>query len=143
MNPIFRLATLTAAAFLSAAAASGCSDEATTPTDSVPTNSNPGIIAGTLEATATRPTLTLKNSTEFQVGYMVVDKDQMVVALYPPCGDNCPKLVQGAQIAIPYTSISGYTNASTEAVVMWWTYTRQADGSLKPTGAMQTKNIRL
>jgi hypothetical protein len=143
MNPIFRLATLTATAFLSAAAATACSDEAVLPTDSVPTNSNPGIIAGTLEATAARPTLTLRNTTEFQVGYMVVDKDQMVVALYPPCGDNCPKLQQGASVAIPYANIGGYTNASTEAVVMWWTYTRQADGSLKATGAVQTKNIRL
>ena len=96
-----------------------------------------------LEATAARPTLTLRNTTEFQVGYMVVDKDQMVVALYPPCGDNCPKLQQGASVAIPYANIGGYTNASTEAVVMWWTYTRQADGSLKATGAVQTKNIRL
>ena len=143
MNPIFRLATLTAAAFLSAAAATACSDEAVLPTDSVPTTSNPGIIAGTLEATAAKPTLTLKNGTEFQVGYMVVDKDQMVVAMYPPCGDQCPKLVQGAQVAIPYANIGGYTNASTEAVVMWWTYTRQADGTLKATGAVQTKNVRL
>ena len=142
MNPIFRLATLTATAFLSAVAATACSDEAVLPTDSVPT-SNPGIVAGTLEATAAKPTLTLKNGTEFQVGYMVVDKDQMVVAMYPPCGDNCPKLAQGAQVAIPYTNIGGYTNASTEATVMWWTYTRQADGSLKATGAVQTKNIRL
>ena len=143
MNPIFRLAALTATAFLSAAAVTACSEEATTPTDSVPTNSNPGIVAGTLEVTAAKPTLTLKNGTEFQVGYMVVDKDQMVVALYPPCGDNCPKLAQGAQVAIPYANIGGYTNASTEAVVMWWTYTRQADGSFKATGAVQTKNIRL
>ena len=143
MTPIFRLATLTATAFLTAAAASACSEEATTPTDSVPTNSNPGIIAGTLEAVAARPTLILKNGTEFEVGFMVVDKDQMVVALYPPCGDNCPKLVQGAELRIPYSAINGYTNASTEAVVMWWPYTRQADGSYKATGAVQTKNIRL
>jgi hypothetical protein len=143
MSPIFRLATLTATAFLSAAAATACSDEASAPTDSVPTNSNPGIAAGTLEAVAARPTLTLRNTTEFQVGFMVVDKDQMVVAMYPPCGDNCPKLVQGAQLSIPYSAIGGYTSRSTEAVVMWWTYTRQADGSLKATGAVQTKNIRL
>lgn len=142
MKPIFRLATLTVTAFLSAAAATACSDESALPTDSVPT-SNPGIVAGTVETIAARPTLTLRNTTEFQVGFMVVDKDQMVVAMYPPCGDNCPKLVQGAQLSIPYSAINGYTSASTEAVVMWWTYTRQADGSLKATGAVQTKNVRL
>ena len=142
MSPIIRLATMTATAFLTAAAATACSDEATLPTDSVP-NSNPGIVAGTLEAVAARPTLILKNGTEFEVGFMIVDKNQMVVALYPPCGDNCPRLVQGAELRLPYSAINGYTNASTEAVVMWWTYTRQADGSFKATGAVQTKNIRL
>lgn len=143
MNPVIRLATLAATAFL-AAATTGCSNEGAAPVENAtPAGSNNGIVAGTLEATAARPTLTLRNTTEQVVGYMVVDKDQMVVALYPPCGANCPKLVQGASIAVPYAQISGYTNASTEATVMWWTYTRAADGSLQASGAVQTKNVRL
>ena len=143
MNPIIRLATLTATAFLAAATTTACSNEATQPSDTVAPGANPGIVAGSLDATAARPTITLHNSTEFIVGYMVVDKDQMVVALYPPCGQQCPTLVQGAQVAIPYSSVSGYTAESREVNVMWWTYARQADGTLKATGAMQTKTVRL
>ncbi len=143
MNPIIRLATLTATAFLAAAAASACSDAATPPTDTSSPDANPGIVAGTLDVTAVRPTITLRNSTEFVVGYLVVDKNQMVVALYPPCGQQCPTLVQGAQVGIPYSSVSGYTAESREATVMWWTYTREADGSLKATGGVQTKTVRL
>ena len=74
---------------------------------------------------------------------MIVEKHQMVVALFPPCGSQCPTLVQGQTVAVPYTSIAGYTNAATEALVMWWTYTRAADGSMQATGAVQTKTVRL
>ena len=139
MNPVIRLATLAASAFL-AAAATACSTEEQAP---VETPSPAGIVAGTLEATASRPNLTLRNTTESQVGYMVVDKDLMVVAMFPPCGTNCPRLVQGAQLTVPYSAISGYTDKSTEVMVMWWTYTRAADGTLQPTGAMQSRLVRL
>jgi len=74
---------------------------------------------------------------------MSVDKDQMVVALYPPCGQNCPTLVQGQSVAVNYSAITGYTPASREATVMWWKYTRRADGSLQPEGGVQTVNVRL
>ena len=67
----------------------------------------------------------------------------MVVALYPPCGDRCPQLVQGASVQVPYSAISGYTAASREAVVMWWKYVRRADGTLAPEGGMQSVNVRL
>ena len=100
-------------------------------------------MAGTLESRAQRPTLTLRNTTEHVVGYMSVDKDQMVVALYPPCGQNCPTLVQGQSVAVNYSAITGYTPASREATVMWWKYTRRADGSLQPEGGVQTVNVRL
>jgi hypothetical protein len=139
MNPVIRLATLAASAFL-AAAATACSTEEQAP---VETPAPAGIVAGTLEASASRPNLTLRNTTESQVGYMVVDKDLMVVAMFPPCGTNCPKLVQGAQVTVPYSALSGYTDKSTEVMVMWWTYARAADGSLQPTGAMQSRLVRL
>mgnify|MGYP007004410918 CR=1 FL=1 len=105
--------------------------------------SNQGIIAGTLVVTAARPTLTLRNTTEFVVGYMVIDKDQMTIALYPPCGAQCAKLVPGANVGVPYASIAGYTSASTEANVLWFTYARAADGTLTPEGAVQTTRIKL
>lgn len=140
MNPVIRLTALVTSAFL-AAAASACTTEEQAPVQS-PAQTG-GIVAGTLEATAARPNLTLRNTTESQVGYMVVDKDMMVVAMFPPCGTNCPKLVQGAQVTVPYSAVSGYTDKSTEVMVMWWTYARAADGTMQPTGAMQSRLVRL
>lgn len=129
---------LASALFLSA-----CASEPNPTTAPTPNAGTPGIIAGTLEARAARPVLTLRNTTEFTVGYMVVDKDQMTVALYPPCGQNCPTLVQGASATVNFSAISGYTSASTEAVVMWWKYVRRADGSLQPEGGVQSTRVRL
>lgn len=105
-------------------------------------NANQGIIAGTLQVSAAKPVLTLRNTTEFVVGYMVVDKDQATIALYPPCGDNCPKIVQGASATVNYSAISGYTPASREATVMWWKYVPR-NGSLQPEGGVQTTHVRL
>lgn len=142
MSPVLRLAGLLTSAFL-AAAGSACRNEATVVDVQTPPQTSGGLLAGTLEATANRPNLILRNTTEFVVGYMVVDKEQMVVALYPPCGAQCPKLAQGEQLMLPYTSIGGYTAKSTEAVVMWWTYVRGADNTLQPSGAVQTRHVRL
>ena len=125
-------------------ALSGCSPESTRAdnNDSAPTP-NQGIVAGTLVVTAARPTLTLRNTTALVVGYMIVDKDQMTIALYPPCGAQCAKLEQGADVTVPYASIAGYTSASTEANVLWFTYARAADGTLTPQGPIQTTRVKL
>ena len=112
-------------------------------TDNAGHTNNPGIVAGTLEVRAARPTLTLRNTTEFQVGYLVVDKDQAVIALYPPCLSNCQTLRQGESVTINYSAIAGYTARSTEAIVMWWKYVPRADGSLTPEGGIQTVKVRL
>jgi len=132
-----------ALALAGALAVAGCS-KGNEPAAAPNTNTgNPGIVAGTLEVRASRPTLTLRNTTEFVVGYMVVDKDQMVVALYPPCGQNCPTLRQGESVTLNYSAIHGYTSQSTEANVMWWKYVRRPDGSLAPDGPVQTIKTRL
>lgn len=115
-------------------------DEALTDPNGAP---NRGIVAGTLEVKAARPTLTLRNTTESVVGYMIVDKDMAVVALFPPCGAQCPTLVQGAQTTVPYGNIGGYTSRSTEAIVMWWTYIRASDGTLQATGGVNTTKVSL
>lgn len=106
-------------------------------------DSQNGIVAGNLEVSVANGALKLRNTTERKVGYMAVDKDQMVVALYPPCGTNCPIVTQGQTASVPFSQISGYTSKSTEAVVMWWKYTQRADGSLTPEGAVQTTRISL
>ncbi len=138
MHPIIRTSALFAILLASAA----CSNDVSIATPA-PSNPNQGIVAGTLEVKAANATVTLRNTTEFAVGYMVVDKDQMVIALYPPCGTQCPTIVQGAQASINYADISGYTSASIEAIVLWWTYTRAADGTLRPTSGVYSTRVTL
>lgn len=137
------LARLFALTLLAAGCAGAPTDSTSRDDLNAPPAGNQGIVAGTLEVVARPPALTLRNTTERVVGYMVVDTDQMVVALYPPCGSQCPLLVQGASIAVPYAQIGGYTERSTAANVLWWTYRRAADGTLQPESAVQTTRIRL
>jgi hypothetical protein len=67
----------------------------------------------------------------------------MTVALFPPCGANCTQVVQGQTTTIDYADIVGYTPEAREARVMWWTYTRDQDGTLRPTGGVRTVEVRL
>ncbi len=129
---------------LAACALAACAHESTVVDSShgAPTP-NQSSVAGTLVVKAARRTLTLRNTTAFVVGYMVIDKEQMTIALYPPCGAQCATLVQGADVSVPYTSIAGYTSASTEAHVLWFTYARAADGTLTPQGPIQTTRVKL
>lgn len=138
LRPTILASALVAGSLL--AACGGADAVAAPDEENVP---NQGIVAGTLEARAARPTVTLRNTTEFVVGYMIIDKDQATVALFPPCNQSCPLLRQGESVAVPYTAISGYTSSSREAIVMWWKYTRSADGTLRPTGAVQTTKLSL
>lgn len=133
--------SLALAAALLASACGKDSDTLATAPDAA--GGNHGIVAGTLEARASRPTLTLRNTTEFVVGYMVVEKNMAVVALFPPCGNSCPTIRQGESVALNYSSIGGYSPSAREAIVMWWTYARRADGSLAPQGAVNTVNVQL
>jgi hypothetical protein len=141
--PRFPTLLILAVGLVSTGCAGSPSETTARDTDVGPPSGNQGIIAGTLEAKAVRPVITLRNTTEHVVGYMVVDKDQALMALYPPCGQQCPQLVQGGSATVTYTQISGYTQKSTEALVLWWTYRRAADGTLQPEGAMQTTRVRL
>jgi len=106
---------------------------------------NQGIVAGTLEARADRATqtLSLRNTTAFEVGYMVIEKDMMTVALMPPCGNSCPIVVQGASVTVAYNSIAGYTAQAKEARVLWWTYKRNADGTRTTQGGVNSVTVTL
>jgi hypothetical protein len=101
-----------------------------------------GIVAGTLDVqpNSSAKTLTLRNGTEFVVGYMVIEKDMMTVAMFPPCGADCEKIVQGQTVTVKYSEISGYTPDAREARVLWWTY---PPGSTQPQGGVNTVAVRL
>lgn len=116
-----------------------------TPVDADDTVDPPrnGIVAGTLEVTAKRPNLTLRNSSEFIVGYVIVDSEMATIALFPPCGNSCPTLVQGASLVVPYSAIGGYSAASKKANVLWFKYQRSADGTLKPIEGVNVTQVTL
>lgn len=118
-----------------------------TTTTSEPTpssnDSQNGIVAGTLEVSTANNTVKLRNTTERQVGYMVIEKNQVIVAMFPPCGANCPILKQGESASVAFTQIGGYTPQATDAMVLWWKYAVRSDGTLVPEGAMQTASIKL
>jgi hypothetical protein len=102
-----------------------------------------GIAAGELAVQVDKAskTLTLRNTTEFVVGYLIVEKDIATIALFPPCGANCTKLVQGQSKTINFSEIVGYTPAAREARVMWWTYAPGTNGQAQ--GGVNTVVVRL
>lgn len=139
LAPTILFSALAACALTACESPSGNDDDTRIPAP------NQGIVAGTLEARVDRAaqTLTLRNTTEFEVGFMVIEKDMMTVALMPPCGNSCPILVQGATTSVKYSAINGYTPQAKEARVLWWTYKRNADGSRTTQGGVNTTNITL
>lgn len=82
-------------------------------------------------------------TTAADVGYLVVERDMITVALFPPCGQRCPVLAPGASVTVPYTAIAAYSPEVREARVFWWSYRRNADGTRSAQGAMQTTSITL
>lgn len=104
---------------------------------------NQGIVAGTLTVRAERNTLTLRNTTEFVVGYMIVDYEMATIALFPPCGTTCLRLKQGESVVVPYSAIGGYTANTKRANVLWFKYQRRADGTLVPIEGMNVVEVAL
>lgn len=137
-----RLAPTVLASALLACTATACRSTATDADD--PDSISP-IAAGALEVRVDRTAqaLTLRNTTEFEVGYMVVEKDVITVALFPPCGQQCPIVVQGASVTVNYSAIVGYTPQAREARVLWWTYRRNADGTRTAQGGVRTTMVAL
>lgn len=118
---------------------------ATKNTEPTPINNGaPGIAAGTLEVSVAAGAVKLRNTTEQQIRYLVLDRNQAIIAIYPLCtATNCSTLVQGASATIPFAQIPGYNAQSTEAIVYWGRYTVRADGSLVLTGDEQRTTVKL
>lgn len=140
-----RLTPAVLAVLLMAGTVTACSAPSGTDEGTAEPAPNQGIVAGALEVKVDRAArvLTLRNTTAFEVGYMVLEKDMMTIALMPPCGNSCPILVQGASVPVPYTSIGGYTPQAKEGRVLWWSYKRNADGTRTTQGGVNTVNITL
>ena len=119
---------------------SGCGEDGALAPSPPPIN---GIVAGTVQYAVARPYLTLRNSTEFQVGYLLVETGRPIIALFPPCASNCSRLKQGEQTVVNFNQISGYSDKTTSASLLWWKYQVEANGTLTAIGAIQTVEIKL
>lgn len=142
-----RLAPTVLASALFACGVAGCGALTVGTDDRTERSSSPngGIVAGTLDVKANRDakTITLRNTTEFEVGYMVIEANMATLAMFPPCGAQCPLLVQGNSTTIAYSAIAGYHAQATEARVLWWTYIRNADGTRTAQGGVNTVVVAL
>jgi hypothetical protein len=135
--------TLSTAVLLALALMATACDGTPSEANPSPEAPNQGIVAGAVTARAERATITIRNSTEFVVGYLLVDSEMAVIALFPPCANSCAKLVQGESITVPYTAIGGYTSASKSALLHWFKYQRKADGTLVPIEGVNVLRITL
>jgi hypothetical protein len=133
------------AAMLVAGALAACGAPSGTDEGAAEPSPNQGIAAGTVEVKTDRAAgvLTLRNTTVSEVGYMVLEKEMMTVALMPPCGNSCPILIQGASVTVPYASISGYTPQAREGRVLWWSMKRNADGTRTTQGGVNVVTFTL
>jgi hypothetical protein len=126
------------AAMVAVAGCGGDSRNPAAPDDKTGTPGE-GLWEGKVDAVVADGRVTLKNGTERVIGYLVVEKNMAIVALFPPCTTDCKTLVQGAEVSISYQDIPGYSPGATEAIVYWWTY--GSDG--RAEGGMKSENVRL
>lgn len=76
----------------------------------------------TLEITATRSNLVLRNTSTSLIRYFAVNPNILTLALFAPCDSNCAAIAPGQSVIVPYASIMGYDPAMTEAQVTWWRF---------------------
>lgn len=122
-------------------AATGCGSDAVSPAGPGDQAEAPGqgLWEGKVDAVVADGRVVLKNGTERVVGYLVVEKNMAIVAMFPPCASDCQTLVQGGEVSIRYQDIPGYSADAREVMVYWWTY--GPDG--RPGGAMSSETVRL
>lgn len=119
-------------------ASAGCAGDPAAPGDEQGMPGQ-GLWEGKVDALVADGRVTLKNGTEWVIGYLVVEKDMAIVAMFPPCTSNCTTLVQGGEATVRYEDIPGYSSEAREAIVYWWRY--GTDG--RPMGAMASETVRL
>ncbi len=130
---------LTAIALLTA----GCDNRPVAGDLTEPPAETQGRLSGTFTATAQRPSLILRNTTDYVVGFTVNEKEGMILRLLPPCGVERPQVAPGQAITLRYADIDGYTDAAREVVVSWCILKRASDGTLQRYGDERGFTVRL
>jgi hypothetical protein len=83
---------------------------------------------------ATPPELRLSNSGTKPVYYFLVESGLLTRMNWTPCTDpqHCPHVPPKGEVAVPYTSISGYSPEAKSAAVHWWYLVPTRDGAFAP-----------
>jgi hypothetical protein len=97
----------------------------------------PGTHAGSVSVTPTSDGLVVVNQTERPIYLMAVNAELLALLDWAPCfgGTGCPALPAGQQRLIPWSSVFGYTSASTKQyTVIWWHGLVLPDGTVRADG---------
>ena len=115
--------TLTAIALAAAALTAGCDS----PTDG-------GVEPG-LAVFARTGVITLSNTTDAPLYYVILERETAIVANWAPCATpaNCPGVEPGGETAIRYQDVSGYEPGDSEALLTSYRLTASAGGTWKAT----------
>lgn len=87
-----------------------------------------------LTVSATPPELRLVNSGTKPVYYFVVESGLAIRMNWAPCTDpkSCPRVPPKGEVAVPYSSISGYSPEAKSALVYWWYLVPTREGAFAP-----------
>jgi hypothetical protein len=85
-------------------------------------------------ARAIPPELYLINTGTEPAYYFVVERDLLSRINWAPCVDPeyCRHVPPKGEVAVPYTSITGYSPEAKSAVVYWWNRVPTRDGAFAP-----------
>ncbi len=90
-------------------------------------------VAGELEARATADGLELTNRGEAPVYYRARDPLTLALSDRIPCVEpaNCPSVPPRSRVTVPFDeAIVGYRAETERALVHWWHFIQQGDGSV-------------
>jgi hypothetical protein len=99
-----------------------------------------GLLAGCAPATdaprfsvrAVPPALELANRDTAPVYFTVFEHQTAMVVRWAPCRDpsQCRSVAGGAEVRLPFDSITGYEPGATAAILYWWQLRPDSSGGL-------------
>lgn len=78
---------------------------------------------GALEFSATRTTVTVRNTGPTLARFFLVDATMMPLALFAPCDSTCAGVAPGATVDVPVSRIYGYAASTAQVMATWWLFT--------------------
>ena len=102
------------------------------------------VYAGPLRVRVLSPEVQLNNTTSDPIYYKIIEQETATLIDWMPCTDppSCDAVRVGETKAVPYSSIVGYKDGKTDAIVYWWHLAAKAGGGYT-TKDLATIPIRL